>query len=191
MVVLNKIYTKTGDNGTTALGNGERIRKFSLRVNTYGSVDELNSIVGLATHYSDASLKSDLLNIQNDLFDLGADLCNPIAENKSKSKEIGLRIVSSQVKRLEQQIDAMNASLEPLKSFVLPGGNLSACQLHLCRTVCRRVERLAVELATEESINKECLKYLNRLSDWFFVAARRENDNGTVDTLWVPGSNQK
>lgn len=191
MVTLNKIYTKTGDNGSTALGNGERTTKFSLRVNTYGTVDELNSNVGVAAHYASASLKPDLVKIQNDLFDLGADLCKPNIEKQSETNVVELRIVSSQVKRLEQQIDIMNESLRPLKSFVIPGGNLSACHLHLCRTVCRRAERFAVELATQEMINEECLKYLNRLSDWFFVSARRENENGKTDALWIPGSNQQ
>ena len=191
MVTLNKIYTRTGDKGTTALGNGERIEKFDLRVIAYGSVDELNSNVGLAVQYANESLIQDLQKIQNDLFDLGADFCKPISESKNETSISELRISSNQVMRLEQQIDALNESLDPLKSFVLPGGSLSASQLHLCRTVCRRAERYAVELASKEVINAEALKYLNRLSDWFFVAARSENENGNTDTLWVPGLNQQ
>ena len=189
MVTLNKIYTKTGDEGTTALGNGKRTKKFSLRVITYGSVDELNSCIGLAIQYANPTLIPDLINIQNDLFDLGADLCKPFSEDHDKTKQSELRISSSQVERLEQQIDKMNVAIKPLKSFVLPGGSISASQLHVCRTVCRRAERYAVELASQELVNTEALKYINRLSDWFFVAARSENDNGKKDTLWVPGSN--
>ena len=189
MVILNKIYTRTGDKGTTALGNGERTEKFALRVTTYGSVDELNSNVGLATQYARESLLEDLKKIQNDLFDLGADLCKPIIKSQNNTSVSELRISSNQVARLEQQIDILNAPLAPLKSFVLPGGSISASHLHVCRTVCRRAERYAVELASQELVNTEALKYINRLSDWFFVAARSENDNGKKDTLWVPGSN--
>ena len=189
MVTLNKIYTKTGDQGTTALGNGARIEKFSIRVTAYGTVDELNSFVGVATQYANPTLLPDLKDIQNDLFDLGADLCKPFSTDQSKTEVSELRISVSQVERLEQQIDKMNASLKPLKSFVLPGGSPSASQLHICRTVCRRAERYAVELAAIELINTEALKYLNRLSDWFFVAARTENECGKKDILWVPGSN--
>ncbi len=191
MVILNKIYTRTGDKGTTALGNGERTEKFALRVTTYGSVDELNSNVGLATQYARESLLEDLKKIQNDLFDLGADLCKPILKSQNNTSVSELRISSNQVARLEQQIDILNAPLAPLKSFVLPGGSFSASQLHLCRTVCRRAERYAVELATKEEVNPESLKYLNRLSDWFFVVARSENENGKTDILWVPGLNQQ
>ena len=191
MVILNKIYTRTGDQGMTALGNGQRTEKFALRVTTYGSVDELNSNVGLATQYAAKSLIKDLKKIQNDLFDLGADLCKPFVRSQNENTVSELRISSNQVLRLEQQIDILNASLAPLKSFVLPGGSLSASQLHLCRTVCRRAERYAVKLASEAEVNSESLKYLNRLSDWFFVAARSENENGKNDTLWVPGLNQE
>ena len=190
MVTLNKIYTKTGDNGTTALGNGERTKKFALRVTTYGSVDELNSTVGLARQYATPSLISNLKNIQNDLFDLGADFCKPISAKQEQGKAQALRITNFQVKRLEQQIDIMNSSLEPSKSFVLPGGSMSASYLHLCRTVCRRAERFAVQLASKELVNPESLKYLNRLSDWFFVAGRIANNNGLDDVLWVPGANR-
>ena len=189
MVTLNKIYTKTGDEGTTSLGNGVRTEKFSLRVKTYGSIDEINSNVGVAAHYANKALQTNLKNIQNDLFDLGADFCNPILEDKNNIKTSELRVSYHQVKRIEQEIDLMNVSLEPLKSFVLPGGDIAACHLHLCRTVCRRAERYAVELASKELINSESLKYLNRLSDWFFVAARCQNNNGSTDILWVPGSN--
>ena len=189
MVTLNKIYTKTGDAGTTALGNGARIEKFSLRVTTYGTVDELNSAVGVAAQYVESAVLKDLIKIQNDLFDLGADFCKPILTEHQEKKVSELRVSETQVNRLEEQIDIMNSSLQPLKSFVLPGGSIAASHLHLCRTICRRAERYAVELASKELINTESLKYLNRLSDWFFVAARCENDNGTTDTLWVPGSN--
>ena len=189
MVTLNKIYTKTGDEGITALGNGTRTKKFSIRVTTYGTVDELNSFVGMATQYAKPVLLPDLEKIQNDLFDLGADLCKPFSTDQNNIKVSELRISTSQVERLEKQIDKMNATIKPLKSFVLPGGSISATQLHICRTVCRRAERYAVELASIELVNTEALKYLNRLSDWFFVAARCENENGKTDTLWVPGSN--
>lgn len=187
MVRLNKIYTKTGDNGTTALGDGNRTKKFSLRVITYGTVDELNSNVGLARIYSSEELIPELKKIQNDLFDLGADLCNPSIKNNAPTNKTALRIVSIQVKRLEKQIDDMNGSLKPLTSFVLPGGEPSAAYLHLCRTVCRRSERYAVKLASKELVNPEALKYLNRLSDWFFVAARFENKLKNGDIHWIPG----
>jgi cob(I)alamin adenosyltransferase len=190
MVTLNKIYTKTGDGGTTALGDGNRTNKFSLRVTTYGTVDELNSTVGLATQFASDYVLTNLKKIQNDLFDLGADFCKPISLNPENKQATDLRILISQVDRLEKQIDEMNLSLQTLKSFVLPGGSISASHLHLCRTVCRRAERYAVQLGSQELINQDSLKYLNRLSDWFFVAARLENQNGANDTLWVPGSNQ-
>jgi cob(I)alamin adenosyltransferase len=187
MVVLNKIYTKTGDAGETALGNGARVAKFSLRVSAYGTVDETNATVGLARQHSDGDLDAALKRIQNDLFDLGADLCRPDMERDSEAGYVPLRIVESQVLRLESEIDAMNARLEPLRSFILPGGSALAAQLHLCRTVSRRAERLTVELATMESINQQAVVYLNRLSDWFFVAGRIANDDGKADVLWVPG----
>lgn len=190
MVTLNKIYTKTGDKGTTALGNGERTDKFALRVTTYGTVDELNSNVGLATQYASALLLKDLRKIQNDLFDLGADFCKPMVTTENSRKGLDLRISESQVLRLESQIDAMNLKLKPLKSFIIPGGSASSSHLHQCRTVCRRAERYAVELASQEQINIETLKYINRLSDWFFVAARIENQDGENDLLWVPGDTQ-
>ena len=190
MVTLNKIYTKTGDGGTTALGDGNRTDKFSLRVNTYGTVDELNSTVGLATQFASKSVLVNLKKIQNDLFDLGADFCKPISVDPTTQKRSDLRILASQVFQLETQIDEMNSYLQTLKSFVLPGGSMSSSYLHLCRTVCRRAERYAVQLASEELVNQESIKYLNRLSDWFFVTARLENQNGENDTLWVPGSNR-
>ncbi|WP_439121632.1 cob(I)yrinic acid a,c-diamide adenosyltransferase [Marivita sp.] len=190
MVVLNKIYTKTGDDGETALGNGARVAKHSMRVTSYGTVDELNAIVGLARLQADADLDANLSRIQNDLFDLGADLCRPDMEQDEKAEYPPLRIVASQVDRLESEIDAMNAKLEPLRSFILPGGSALAAHLHQCRTVARRAERLTVELATMEGVNPSAVKYLNRLSDWFFVAARVANDDGKADVLWVPGANR-
>ncbi len=190
MVVLNKIYTKTGDDGETALGNGARVAKHSMRVTAYGTVDELNAIVGLARLHTDGELDANMSRIQNDLFDLGADLCRPDIEKDAESEYPPLRIVGSQVDRLESEIDAMNAKLEPLRSFILPGGSPLSAHLHQCRTVARRAERLTVELATMESVNPDAVKYLNRLSDWFFVAARVANDDGKADVLWVPGANR-
>ena len=190
MVVLNKIYTKTGDAGETALGNGTRVAKHSARVNAYGTTDEVNSTVGLARLHAEGDVDAALARIQNDLFDLGADLCRPDMEKDADSEYPPLRVSDAQVARLEAEIDAMNDVLEPLRSFILPGGSKLAAYLHLCRTVCRRSERLAVELATMESINPAAVKYLNRLSDWFFVAARMANDDGRDDVLWVPGANR-
>lgn len=190
MVVLNKIYTKTGDNGETALGNGARIAKHSMRVTAYGTVDELNAALGLARLQADGSDAEALSRIQNDLFDLGADLCRPEMERDSEAEYTPLRISDKQVARLEDEIDAMNKELEPLRSFILPGGSALAAHLHLCRTVARRAERLSVELATTEGVNPAAVKYLNRLSDWFFVAARMANDAGRSDILWVPGANR-
>ena len=190
MVVLNKIYTKTGDDGETALGNGARVAKHAMRVTAYGTVDELNAIVGLARLHTDGELDANMSRIQNDLFDLGADLCRPDIEKDAESEYPPLRIVGSQVDRLESEIDAMNAKLEPLRSFILPGGSPLSAHMHQCRTVARRAERLTVELATMESVNPDAVKYLNRLSDWFFVAARVANDDGKADVLWVPGANR-
>lgn len=190
MVVLNKIYTRTGDAGQTALGNGDRVAKFAPRVAAYGTVDETNATVGLARLYAKGELDAALARIQNDLFDLGADLCRP---DMAKDAEAGypvLRMVEAQVVRLEREIDAMNADLTALRSFVLPGGTALAAHLHLCRTVSRRAERLVVELATLEAVGTPAVKYLNRLSDWFFVAARVANDGGQADVLWVPGANR-
>jgi cob(I)alamin adenosyltransferase len=190
MVVLNKIYTKTGDAGETALGNGTRVAKHALRVTAYGTSDELNSCVGVARLHADGEVDAALSRIQNDLFDLGADLCRPDMEQDSDAEYPPLRVIDSQVERLEREIDAMNAGLEPLRSFILPGGNALAAHLHICRTVARRAERLTVELATLETVNQAAVKYLNRLSDWFFVAARTANNGGKDDVLWVPGANR-
>jgi cob(I)alamin adenosyltransferase len=190
MVVLNRIYTKTGDHGETALGNGARVAKHSLRVSAYGTVDETNATVGLARLHAAGVLDEQLARIQNDLFDLGADLCRPDMARDKEAEYTPLRIVESQVARLEAEIDEMNGKLTPLRSFILPGGSALAAHLHLCRTVSRRAERLTVELATMEEINAEAVKYLNRLSDWFFVAGRIANDDGRADVLWVPGANR-
>lgn len=190
MVVLNKIYTRTGDGGETALGNGMRVKKYSLRVTAYGTADELNSALGVARLHCEGNFDNMLSRIQNDLFDLGADLCRPDMEKDNEAEYSPLRMVNSQVKRLEEEIDAMNRELLPLNSFVLPGGSGLSAHLHICRTVARRTERLCVELATNETVNPEAIKYLNRLSDWFFVAARTANNNGKDDILWVPGANR-
>ncbi len=187
MVVLNKIYTRTGDAGDTALGDGSRVAKHSARVNAYGTVDELNATLGLARLHAEGAMDEALARIQNDLFDLGADLCRPHMERDAEAEYPPLRMVTSQVERLEAEIDAMNEALAPLRSFVLPGGTALAACLHLGRTVCRRAERLCVELATVEGVNEAALIYLNRLSDWLFVASRAANDNGALDVLWVPG----
>ena len=187
MVVLSKIYTRTGDGGETALGDGTRVPKFSARVAAYGTVDETNATVGLARLHALGEADTALARISNDLFDLGADLCTPDIENDASAPYPRLRMIAAQVDRLEAEIDAMNVRLTPLRSFVLPGGTPLAAQLHLCRTICRRAERLVVELAAEEPVNPEAVKYLNRLSDWFFVAGRIANADGTQDVLWVPG----
>ncbi|MDK3072113.1 cob(I)yrinic acid a,c-diamide adenosyltransferase [Sedimentitalea sp. JM2-8] len=190
MVVLNKIYTRTGDAGETALGNGNRVAKFDLRVSAYGTSDELNSVLGVARLHADGDIDTALSRIQNDLFDLGADLCRPDMDADASAEYPPLRVIDSQVTRLETEIDAMNANLEPLRSFILPGGTPLAAQLHVCRTVARRAERLTVELAALDGVNPAAVKYLNRLSDWFFVAARTANNGGKDDVLWVPGANR-
>lgn len=190
MVVLNRIYTRTGDAGDTALGNGARVAKHSMRVTAYGTVDEANSALGLARLHAEGDLDQQLARIQNDLFDLGADLCRPDMERDAEAPYPVLRMADAQVDRLEREIDAMNARLEPLRSFILPGGSALAANLHLCRTITRRAERCVVELATMESVNESAVKYLNRLSDWFFVAARIANNDGRADVLWVPGANR-
>ncbi len=187
MVVLNRIYTKTGDGGDTALGDGTRVRKHALRVEAYGTVDELNSCLGLARLHAGGAVDADLLAIQNDLFDLGADLCRPEGGDAAHAP---LRMTEAQVARLEAGIDAMTSQLEPLRSFVLPGGSALAAHLHLCRTVSRRAERLTVALSEQHAVNGSALRYLNRLSDWFFVAVRMANDGGKADVLWVPGANR-
>lgn len=190
MVVLNKIYTRTGDAGETALGNGTRVAKHAQRVTSYGTVDELNATIGLARLHATGAVAEALSRIQNDLFDLGADLCRPDMERDHEAEYTPLRIIPAQVDRLEAEIDAMNAKLEPLRSFILPGGSALSAHLHLCRTVARRAEREAVSLAATESVNESAVKYLNRLSDWFFVAGRIANNNGIDDILWVPGANR-
>ena len=186
MIKLNKIYTKTGDGGDTALGDGERVLKDSLRVSAYGNVDELNASIGIITLYANTELKRKLKNIQNDLFDIGADLCVPFSE-KNKDR---LRLSTNQIETLELEIDEMNSILEPLNSFVLPGGCRSATFLHMARTICRRAERSVVSLKSEEEINDNTLVYLNRLSDWLFVASRVENTNNSSEVLWAPGKNK-
>ena len=193
MVVLNKIYTKTGDDGTTALGSGERRPKHDLRIEAYGTVDEANAAIGLArTELSGelAELDAMLMQVQNDLFDLGAELATP-DDGKPKDYE-PLRVVASQVERLERDIDRLNAALEPLRSFVLPGGSRAAAALHLARTVTRRAERLMVALAEKErgGGGGPALVYMNRLSDFLFVASRWVNKRGEGDVLWVPGKNR-
>lgn len=190
MVVLNKIYTKTGDAGETALGNGARVAKHSMRVTAYGTVDELNATVGLCRLHATGEMDTMLSRIQNDLFDLGADLCRPEMEKDGEAGYPILRMSVEQTTRLESEIDSMIDKLEPLKSFILPAGSPLSTHLHLSRTVARRAERLTVELATMEAINDAAVKYLNRLSDWFFCAARVANDEGRADVLWVPGANR-
>ncbi|APX12582.1 cob(I)yrinic acid a,c-diamide adenosyltransferase [Tateyamaria omphalii] len=190
MVVLNKIYTKTGDAGETALGNGARVAKHAMRVTAYGTADELNAFLGVARLEASGDIDTSLSRIQNDLFDLGADLCRPDMEKDADSEYPPLRMTDAQVSRLEAEIDAMNGDLEPLRSFILPGGSALSAHLHVCRTVARRAERLSVELATMEAVNPAAVKYLNRLSDWFFVAARIANNGGKDDVLWIPGANR-
>ena len=193
MVVLSKIYTRTGDKGTTALGSGERVPKHALRIAAYGTVDETNASIGMVrVHLGDTEPKLDamLVRIQNDLFDLGADLCVP--DRGEKLEYEPLRVTDAQVKRLEQEIDEMNAELKPLRSFVLPGGTPAAAALHMARTISRRAERLMFELAADasEPVGSAALKYINRLSDYLFVASRFVNHHATGDVLWVPGQNR-
>ena len=190
MVVLNRIYTRTGDGGETALGNGQRVAKYAPRVEAYGTVDETNATVGLARLSAEGDMDAALARIQNDLFDLGADLCRPELAKDSEAEYTPLRMTEGQVTRLEREIDSMNADLQPLRSFILPGGSALAAHLHLCRTVSRRAERLAVHLGSIEEVNIHAVTYLNRLSDWFFVASRVANGNGAEDVLWVPGANR-
>ena len=192
MVVLNKIYTRTGDDGTTALGTGERRKKYDLRIAAYGTLDETNSVIGIARLHTaeDAALDAALSRIQNDLFDVGADLTTP-----GKGKGPGgarLTVTAAQVDWLEAEIDRLNDELEPLQSFILPGGGAAAAHLHLARTVCRRAERLIAELndKPDESVTPEVLKYVNRLSDFLFVAARHANGKGARNVLWKPGQNR-
>jgi cob(I)alamin adenosyltransferase len=191
MVQLTRIYTRGGDAGETSLGDGTRVAKHALRVEAYGTVDEANAAVGLCRLHSGNLPETDamLARIQNDLFDLGADLCTPEDAERAARKG-ALRILPAQILRLEQEIDALNADLAPLNSFVLPGGSALAAHLHLARTVTRRAERLTTALASAEPVNPEAVKYLNRLSDHLFVLSRHVNDRGAGDVLWVPGANR-
>lgn len=188
MVQLTKIYTRGGDGGKTSLGNGARVAKHDQRVAAYGTVDEANAAIGLARLHADALADGMLARVQNDLFDLGADLCSP---PKAEGEDQGLRIAPGQVQRLEEEIDALNGMLNPLDSFVLPGGTPTAAHLHLARTIVRRAERLTVELATIETVGTAVIEYLNRLSDHLFVMSRYVNDQGRGDVLWVPGAHRQ
>ncbi|GGL70907.1 cob(I)yrinic acid a,c-diamide adenosyltransferase [Wenxinia marina] len=188
MVVLNRIYTRTGDKGDTALGNGARVPKHALRVESYGTVDELNATLGLARLHAEGETDARLAAIQNDLFDLGADLCRPDMDRDGEAGHPVLRMTDGQTDRLEREIDAMTKVLDPLRSFILPGGSALSAHLHLARTVARRAERMATHLAEAEDVNPAAIRYLNRLSDWLFCAARMANDGGRADVLWVPGA---
>ncbi len=193
MVRLNRIYTRTGDDGTTGLGSGKRVPKYDLRVESFGTVDEANACIGMARLHTAgvfAELDAMLARIQNDLFDLGADLCTPDVGEPLAYEP--LRIVQEQVERIEREIDALNADLAPLKSFVLPGGSAASAHLHLARTVTRRAERLMTELVAQpgERVGSAAMKYINRLSDFLFVASRWVNDKGARDVLWAPGKNR-
>jgi cob(I)alamin adenosyltransferase len=187
MVRLTRIYTRGGDGGTTSLGDGARVPKHDLRVSAYGTVDEANAAVGIARLHADGEADAMLARIQNDLFDLGADLCTPETGRRGAG---ALRILPAQTERLEREIDVINAGLAPLDSFVLPGGSAASAYLHLARTIVRRAERLVSRLAQDTEVNPEALKYLNRLSDHLFVLSRRLNRNGAGDVLWVPGANR-
>jgi cob(I)alamin adenosyltransferase len=192
MVVLSRIYTRTGDDGTTALGTGERRKKYDLRIACYGTVDETNAAIGIVRLHTahDAEIDAMLGRIQNDLFDLGADLCSP---GKGKGPDgVRLTVTEAQVTRLEAEIDGLNADLKPLRSFVLPGGTPAAAHLHVARTICRRAERMMTELADrpDEEVSTVALKYVNRLSDFLFVASRYANQSRPGDVLWVPGQNR-
>lgn len=191
MVKLNKIYTRTGDNGTTGLVDGSRLSKASVRVQAYGDVDETNAVIGLVRlHLENRRLDDMMARVQNDLFDLGADLATPLPAEGEADSEYALRMVASQSTRIETELDALNADLSPLNSFVLPGGSPPAAYLHQARTVCRRAERLCVAMMDAEPVNPHALTYLNRLSDFLFVAARWCNDQGETDVKWVPGANR-
>ncbi len=185
MVKLTRIYTRGGDKGLTSLGDGRRVAKHDLRIAAVGAVDETNAAIGVARQQTSGEDDAMLQRIQNDLFDLGADLCRPEGDD-----ETTLRIQPSQIERLEQEIDAMNAALKPLDSFVLPGGTPAAAHLHLARTLARRAEREITALASVEQVNPDALAYMNRLSDHLFVLARRLNGNGAADVLWTPGANR-
>ncbi len=186
MVKLNKIYTRSGDKGTTVLASGERVAKHALRIAAYGTVDEANAMIGLARLYTDGPLDERLARIQNDCFDLGADLATPEPEPGYEP----LRIIDAQVERLETEIDEMNASIPALTSFILPAGSKAAAHLHAARTIVRRAERIVSELMESEEVSEPAFKYLNRLSDFLFVAARHANNDGADDVLWVPGENR-
>lgn len=187
MVTLDRIYTRGGDGGETSLGDGDRVAKDAPRITAIGTVDETNAAIGLARLHTSGDSDACLARIQNDLFDLGADLCTPEGGRKSAN---ALRVTQSQVDRLEREIDAMNATLQPLKSFILPGGSAAAAYLHLGRTVARRAERLMVTLNRSEPVGAPAMKYINRLSDHLFVLARHLNDRGAADVLWTPGANR-
>lgn len=187
MVTLNRIYTKTGDKGDTALGDGTRLPKHALRISAYGTLDEANAAIGIARLHTAGELDAMLARVQNDLFDVGADLTVP---ETTKRNENRLRVIETQVERLEREIDSLNADLAPLTSFILPGGTPAAAHLHLARTIVRRGERLMTELNSQEPINPAAIKYVNRLSDFLFVASRYANDKGAKDVLWTPGANR-
>jgi cob(I)alamin adenosyltransferase len=187
VVTLSRIYTRGGDKGETSLGDGSRVPKHDLRVAAYGTVDETNGVIGVARLHAQGQADAMLGRIQNDLFDLGADLCTPEGGRKAEG---ALRIVDAQVERLEREIDTMNAELEPLQSFILPGGTAASAYLHLARTVARRAERVICDLAEKEQVNPAAIRYINRLSDHLFVLARWENEKGLRDVLWVPGENR-
>ncbi len=192
MVYLNKIYTKSGDHGQTGLGNGERVPKTDSRIAAYGAVDELNSLLGICLAGElPAEFSPILKTIQNDLFDLGADLCVPEAEESKDANPPVLRVTAEQVSRLEEEIDRFNDRLEPLTSFVLPGGSAAAARLHLARAVCRRVELGVYHLMERDDINPHVAIYLNRLSDLLFVLARVSNEEGRADVLWIPGGKNR
>jgi cob(I)alamin adenosyltransferase len=194
MVVLNRIYTRTGDDGTTALGTGERRKKYDLRIACYGTVDETNAAIGVVRLHTthDAEMDAMLGRIQNDLFDLGADLCSPASGKGRGPGGARLTVTEAQVRRLEAEIDGLNAGLLPLRSFVLPGGTPAAAHLHIARTICRRAERMIAELADQpgEEVSHAARQYVNRLSDLLFVASRHANQKGAGDVLWVPGQNR-
>ncbi|MDJ0949499.1 MAG: cob(I)yrinic acid a,c-diamide adenosyltransferase [Alphaproteobacteria bacterium] len=187
MVKLDKIYTRGGDTGETSLGDGNRVAKHDRRVAAYGTVDEANAVIGLARLHTEGQVDEILGRVQNDLFDLGADLCTPEVEDP---KYPPLRIAAAQVERLEAEIDRLNADIPPLSSFILPGGSQASAWLHLARTVARRAERLITDLAAGETVNPHAIQYINRLSDHLFVLARHLNGKGTEDVLWVPGANR-
>ena len=191
MVKLNKIYTRTGDDGTTGLVDGSRVSKDSARVAAYGDVDETNSVIGLARlHVDDAALGAMLSRIQNDLFDLGADLATPLPAKGEADSEYALRIIQIQIDKVEADLDKLNEDLEPLNSFVLPGGTAASAHLHQARTVARRAERKLVTMMGQDDVNPLAMKYINRVSDFLFVAARWCNDHGRDDVKWVPGGSR-